>query len=164
MQTVYLMLVGVVGTLAGAAITHYFDLQTWKRQQIAATEARREDLRREAVANFAEAMFEYRRLQLQNWSEMRPTDEQTVTVKEDDTAIAAEVREARAQAWARDSRLRLVWGDPALIAKSEDLLRQAAELTKAADRERRRADGDKLRDGLKALIDLARERTSGTRP
>lgn len=157
MTAVLLAFVGVVGTLAGAAVTHFFDLQTWKRQQAASTAARREDLRREAMADFAGAMFDYRRLQLHNWHQMK-----RLGVDDESTDVAPEVREVRAQAWARYTRLRLIWDNDALILQAHGLLKSAAALTKATDREALRDQGDQLRASLSDLMDRARNALART--
>lgn len=152
MTAVLLAFVGVIGTLAGAAVTHFFELQTWKRQQAASTAARRMDLRREAMADFTGAMFDYRRLQLHNWHQMH-----RLRVDDESTDVAPEVRDVRAQAWARYSRLRLVWEDEELVSRAEALLAEGASLIKASDREDLRDRGDRLRASLTVLMDSARE-------
>lgn len=122
MDALWLGLIGVLGTLGGSAEAHHFDLRR-RNSEVEVEDARRlVDLRRQTMAELADAMFGFRRVQLQNWYLMDST-----RLDENHTEVASEMRGVRERAWAAYGRLALSWEHVAVLENAEDPLERVGK-------------------------------------
>lgn len=152
MTSLWIAVIGILGTLSASISTQWLHARAEERQGMAEERRRISDLRREALAEFADTLMSFRRAQLHNWYEARAQG-----VDADDTAEAFELRELRASAWSALFRVQLLWRDKAIVEAARGLV-DAVTTLKDLDNQKSLGDSaDQIREALSSVMDRARE-------
>ncbi|WP_344154109.1 hypothetical protein [Nocardioides koreensis] len=152
MISLWIAVIGILGTLSASVATQWLQTRAADRRSLAEEHRRISDLRREALAEFADTLMSYRRAQLHNWHEARAQG-----VDADQTAVAAELRELRARAWSAMYRVQLLWREKAVVAGAAGLVDAVTKLKALEDKHALGKSADQVREDLSALMDRARE-------
>src|SRR4051812_29344362 len=94
MTSLWIAMIGILGTLSASVATQWLQARAADQRSLVEEHRRISDLRREALAGFADILMSYRRAQLHNWHEAKAQN-----VDADETAVARELRDLRARAW-----------------------------------------------------------------
>jgi len=151
MTSLWIAIIGILGTLAASIATQWLQARAADRRSLAEERQRISDLRRESMANFADALMSYRRAQLHNWHVARAQG-----IDEDETVVAVELRELRARAWSALYRVQLLWREQAVVAGAAGLVDAVAGLKSLDDQRALGRSADEVRRRLSDLMDTAR--------
>ncbi len=152
MTSFWIAAIGIIGTLAGAVLTQWLQGRATETQSQQEERRRINDFRREALAQFADALMSYRRAQLHNWHEA-----QSLSVDSDQTSVAGELRELRARAWSAFYRVQLLWRDQVVVDGASRLVEAVTNLKKLEDAESVGDSADQVRDDLSDVMNRGRE-------
>ncbi|MGW8375049.1 hypothetical protein [Streptomyces sp. ODS28] len=153
MEAIAASVIAVLGTLLGAALTHYSQQRTAGR---AAHLARREQLRQErldAYSTFAGALINYRRSLVHRWfceNEQPPPD--------DPDAARKSSYEIRSQAQEALFRVHMLTDDDTLTRLADTAFYGIDGLNKAEDRTRLDHRRDETRAAINEFVTTARTR------
>lgn len=151
MSSVWIAVIGILGTLSASLLTQWLQSRTVERQGQKAERQRVGDLRRDSMATFADALMSFRRAQLQNWHVARQLD-----LDPDDTDVAPELRDLRARTWAAFYRVQLLWNDPSVVTEALRLVDAVTELKNLDEKSAVGESADRVRTDLSAVMDQAR--------
>jgi hypothetical protein len=151
MASIWIAIIGILGTLSASVATQLLQARAAERRLQAEERRRIGDLRREALAEFADTLMSYRRAQLHNWHEARDQG-----LDADRTAVAAELRELRARAWSALYRVQLLWREKAVVEGAEKLVDAVTMLKDVDDRKALGVSADQVREELSVVMDTAR--------
>jgi hypothetical protein len=132
--------IGVLGTLGGVVSTYWLQRKSLLNER----------LRRERIAaygDFAGALMDYRRTQLDRRRARREG--------ESEEAARQEQYRSRSAAWGAYYRIRLLTGEPAVLAQAKVALDLASSIMKVPS-EDVEAAADGCRDAVAAFADIAR--------
>lgn len=152
MESVYISVVAVAGTLLGAAMTHVLqDRQVNRAARAAATERLRQE-RIVVYSAYLDAVTTFGSRQILCWQARQAHGPDSA---ENANALVAD-HEARAVARAAGYRLTLTADDEAVVGAADALMAAALAILDAADREAYRACTDALRTASRAFVAAAR--------
>ena len=152
MISLWIAIIGILGTLSASVATQWLQARAADRRSLAEEHRRISDLRREALAEFADTLMSFRRAQLHNWHEARARG-----VDADHTAAATELRELRARAWSALYRAQLLWHEKAVVDGAARLVDAVTRLKALDDQHALGNSADQVREDLSVLMDRARE-------
>jgi hypothetical protein len=120
--------VAVAGTLAGALLTHWFEVKAAGRAEIAGRSARLRQDRLQAYGAFAAIANDLRRAANNRWFRRHESSDGLESFE-----AADEFYRVRTESWATYYRLVLVTADPELTRLAETVIKEASAITDAAD-------------------------------
>lgn len=144
MNAVITSAVAVVGTLAGALLTHLFQIRVAERGERASRSARLRQDRLEACSAFAAVATRLRRAANDRWFRRQESPDGHESFE-----AADEFYGLRTAAWESYYRLRMVTADPELKQLAEAAINGASAIADACDQ----ADVRARRDRTSALIE-----------
>lgn len=144
-------LVAVLGTLAGVGLTFYGQDRLERRSRQAQIDDMRRTERREACTALGAALVKYRHGQY-----ARKTHR--LIHSEDSELLREEVRQARGDAWAAFFRVELLTDDAKMRNAAESCMESIRRLKYAKNHEALDQDAAKVRDEIRNLMELSRER------
>ncbi|MFF7988002.1 hypothetical protein ACFZDK_54945 [Streptomyces sp. NPDC007901] len=144
MDAIITSAVAVVGTLAGALLTHLFQLRVAERGERASRSARLRQDRLEACSAFAAVATRLRRAANDRWFRRQESPDGHESFE-----AADEFYGLRSAAWESYYRLRMVTADPELKQLAEAVINGASAIVDACDH----ADVRACRDRTSALIE-----------
>ena len=142
-------LVGFLSASLGVVLTSWFQRRNAERAERQAKVERMRQDRMAVYSEYAGAIIELRRAQLDKWFN-----------REDDQR-RADARRARAAAWHQYYRVRLIADDPPIVESAKEAIDAASSLDDAASRQVLNEDADRLRDELVAKFIREAERQVG---
>lgn len=153
MESVYISLIAVAGTLLGVAITQVLQHRQLSRSAAADTLERLRQERIAVYSQFLEAMTAFGAQQILRWRTRNDHGEGSPE------HIAARVtnHEARAVARAAHYRVMLVADDSAVVAAAEALMDATLAIMDAPDRESHQPSIDAVRVASRGFVESARE-------
>jgi hypothetical protein len=154
MTEFWLALLGIAGTATSAIAINAQQNRAARDRAKVDAQRRQGDLRREAIATFAETLSDYRRAQLAAWFEAHA--DVNSNTDHDEVPSAAELRKLRASTWGALYRVRLLWDNSAVVEHAEALVEKASQLKKAEDKNGLTRRADDIRARLSDLVDAAR--------
>ncbi|MCF6377997.1 hypothetical protein L2K70_10305 [Nocardioides KLBMP 9356] len=152
MTSLWIAAIGIFGTLAGSVVTQVLQARAADRRGHLEERRRVSDLRREALALFADALMSYRKAQLHNWHEAKSRG-----VDPDETDAAAELRDLRAKAWSAFYRVQLLWQDNSVVGGARKLVDAVTDLKLLDDKEAVGESADQVREDLSLVMDQGRD-------
>lgn len=154
MSSFLLALLGITGTATSAIAVTALQNRAASSRAAAESKQRMDDLQRQALADFAQQVMEFRRTQLITWHEVH--GDEVMEADHDAVPSADRTREQRSKTWGAFYRLRLVWTEDAILRAAEQLLDATTRLKDAASAGDLAARADNLRNELSRLTDSAR--------
>jgi hypothetical protein len=156
MESVYISLIAVAGTLLGSAMTHVLQHRQFNRAASVATDERLRQERITVYSLFLEAMTAFGGQQILRW--MARSDHGA----ESPQHIAARVtnHEARAVARAAHYRLMLIADESPVLASAQALMDATLAIMDAPDRESMHRSTDAARAASRAFVESARKQVS----
>lgn len=152
MTSLWIAIIGILGTMSASVATQWLQARAADRRGHVEEQRRISDLRREALAEFADTLMSFRRAQLHNWHGARARG-----VDKDRTDVAVELRELRARTWSALYRVQLLWRDQDVVEGAAALVDAVTRLKVHDDQQALGEHADQVRDDLSALMDRARE-------
>jgi hypothetical protein len=153
MESVYISLIAVGGTLLGVAMTHVLQHRQLNRSAAAGTIERLRQERIAVYSQFLEAMTAFGAQQILRW---RARNDHGADSPEH-VAARATNHEARAVARAAHYRVMLVADDPAVVAAAESLMDATLAVMDAPDPQSHQPSIDAVRVASRAFVEAARE-------
>lgn len=156
MQSVYISLVAVAGTLLGSVMTHVLQHRQLNRAAVATTVERLRQERITVYSLFLEAMTAFGNQQILRWRIEREHGAGSA----EHTAARAINFESRAGARAAHYRLLLIADDSRIAASADALMEATLAIMDAPDRDAHLRSTDSVRAASRAFVQSAREETA----